>query len=72
MTTNPPIPDRVLRVPEVRQILGGIGSTTLWRWVRESNFPQPISLGAKVAGWRLSTVNAWLDSRTPAGAANPT
>lgn len=32
---------------------------TLWRWVREGRFPQPVRLGQNITAWRLADVEAW-------------
>lgn len=37
--------DRYLKAIEVREKLGGISNTTLWRMVRDGIIPQPIKLG---------------------------
>ena len=58
--------DRVLRPKEIRQLLGGISKSTLWRWISENQFPRPLKLGERAVGWRESTVEAWLDSRPAA------
>lgn len=32
--------------------------TTIWRWSRESKFPNPVRLGGATR-WRLSEIEAW-------------
>lgn len=53
----------LLREPVVRETVGGIGRTTLWRWVREGHFPKPVRLGANCVAWRADDVNQWINSR---------
>lgn len=53
----------LLREPVVRETVGGIGRTTLWRWVREGYFPKPVRLGANCVAWRADDVNQWINSR---------
>lgn len=37
----------------------GISHTTVYRWIRDRNFPQRIQLGANTIRWRKSEVDAW-------------
>lgn len=53
----------LLREQVVRKTVGGIGRTTLWRWVREGRFPKPIRLGANCIAWRADDINQWINSR---------
>ena len=32
---------------------------TIWRWIREGNFPQPVRFGAASTRWRLADLEAW-------------
>ena len=56
------------RVYRVRQLVSApnrpgilpIGSATLWRWVREGDFPQPFKLGGRVTVWDAAEVEAYL------------
>lgn len=34
--------------------------TTLWKWVNEGLFPQPIKMGRRTLGWREVDFNNWL------------
>ena len=58
--------DRVVRPREVRELLGNISKSTLWRWIAKGQFPRPMKLGERAVGWRQSTLNEWLDSRPAA------
>ncbi|MGR5421878.1 helix-turn-helix transcriptional regulator [Vibrio sp. PNB22_4_1] len=53
--------DRIIREPE-RLALTGISKTTWWEKEKKGELPKRISLGARSVGWRLSDINAWLDS----------
>lgn len=35
-------------------------AATLWRKVNSGEFPAPVKLSARVTGWRVSDVKAWL------------
>jgi len=51
---------KILRAAELASLLG-ISQTSLWRWRQKGDFPQPIALGPRMVGWRISEVEAWLD-----------
>ena len=55
--------DPILRYPELCTYLGGISFRTVQRWIRDRGFPRPIKLSPRLNGWRLSHVEAWLNSR---------
>jgi predicted DNA-binding transcriptional regulator AlpA len=38
-------------------------ASTLWRKVRNGDFPAPVKLSAGITAWRLSDVNEWLTSK---------
>ena len=38
----------------------GISQTTLWRWRKNGDFPEPIQLGPRVIAWRVKDINEWL------------
>lgn len=42
----------------------GVNSTTIWRWVRENNFPEPMSVGLKMRYWKTADVDDWLNRQT--------
>ena len=37
--------------------------STLWRRVRDGDFPQPLKLGERFTCWRVSDVRAWLEAQ---------
>lgn len=41
----------------------GLGTTGLYRAIREDGFPKPIRVGGRVSKWRKSEVLEWIDSR---------
>lgn len=58
---------RLVRPPQARALLGNIGNSTLWRWVKERpNFPQPMKLGPRVTVFSLDGLIAWRDMQTGA------
>jgi len=38
-----------------------ISRTTLWRWVRDGRFPDPIRLGPRRRVWRESDLQEWMN-----------
>ena len=53
---------RVLPLDAVLQTIG-VARSTIWRWTKAGEFPQPIRLGPGRVGWRADEVGAWIDSR---------
>lgn len=41
----------------------GISRSTIWRWLKQGRFPQPIKLGAASTRWRLSDLEDWERSK---------
>lgn len=35
---------------------------TLWSWVREGKFPDPVRVNGHTLGWRASVYRSWLES----------
>ena len=56
-------PDRLIRVKELRQMLGGASSSTIYRWIAKGILPEPRRLSPRYIGWRASDVEAFLNSR---------
>ncbi|QDX27029.1 AlpA family transcriptional regulator [Sphingomonas suaedae] len=51
--------DRILRLPAVLDATG-LSRSTLYRKINQGTFPKQIAISARCAGWRQSSVNAWL------------
>lgn len=46
------------------QLIGSIlpfSSATLWRKVKNREFPAPVKLGERITAWRVEDIRAWLD-----------
>lgn len=41
----------------------GVSDKTIWAWVKRGEFPEPIKLSSSVTVWRLSDVQAWMQSK---------
>jgi prophage regulatory protein len=55
-------PSPLLRPADLAQMLG-VGRVTVWRWSKLPDFPKTIRLSERCIGWRLSDVEAWLESK---------
>ena len=38
---------------------------TIWGWVRDRKFPQPLKIGNRTMGWRQAQYEEWLEKNTP-------
>lgn len=59
--------ERILRRPEV-EARTGLSRSTIYQWMKDGQFPQPVKLGARLVAWRESDVSAWLEAREPKAA----
>ena len=54
---------KIVRIREVMDVTG-LSKTTIWRRVRDHEFPVPLKLGGpntRTIGWREADVEAWLN-----------
>lgn len=57
-------PLQLVRERELRiNVLGGIGATTLRRYIADEGFPPGVRLSERIVAWDLAKVRAWLDAR---------
>lgn len=62
------VPDRILREPEVLHRIGLSAST--FKYARSKGLaPKPIRLTPGTVGWPESVINAWIEDRKAAAAA---
>lgn len=54
--------DRILRRPEVEQLIG-LSRSTIYEAIAQGEFPKPLRIGKRAVGWRQSTIDAWLAER---------
>lgn len=57
--------DRLLRRRQVEEITG-LARSTIYRLMKDGTFPRPIRVAPGAVRWRLSDIEAWLDSRPTA------
>lgn len=62
MNTESPPKYRHIPASTVREMCGGISDMSLWRWCKNSDFPQPVRINRR-RYWREADVVAWLASR---------
>lgn len=60
--------DRIVRLPEVK-CLTGLSRATIYQWMKDGKFPVSICLGGRVVGWKLSDIQAFINSRPVKAAA---
>ena len=53
---------KVIRLHQVMEMTG-LGRSTVYKYVSESWFPKPISLGGRSVGWLESEVVEWVMAR---------
>ena len=53
---------QILRLPAVRARTG-LSRSTIYMYVKEGVFPEPVSLGARAVGWLNSEIDDWIDQR---------
>jgi len=52
--------DKFLRIPQVLELIP-IGRSTLWAKIKKGEFPKPEKLSAKIAVWRESDIQAYIN-----------
>lgn len=56
------VQERIIRLKELCRITG-MSRTTVWRRAKDDNsFPPSFRISQNIVGWKLSDVNAWMDS----------
>ncbi|MFC7516593.1 helix-turn-helix transcriptional regulator [Herbaspirillum sp. GCM10030257] len=63
---------RVIRMDELATTPAKKGTlpvspATIWRWVREGNFPKPFKLGASVTVWDAAEIEVFIAQRAEGG-----
>ena len=53
---------KIIRISTVKAVTG-LSRGTIYRLIKESDFPKQIKLSTQAAGWIESEVNDWLESR---------
>jgi prophage regulatory protein len=59
-------PDRFVRIREAIQITG-LKRSTIFKLIRNGDFPKQRQLTDRATGWLLSEIMAWVEARPVAG-----
>lgn len=59
--------DRLIRKPEVLRKTG-LSHTTLYRLIKQGQFPAPLRISARISVWQESLVDKWIEERIKASA----
>lgn len=57
----------ILSSRRVRQMIGDLSNTTIWRLRRKGEFPEPIQITTGRKGWRRCDIEQWIAARTSKG-----
>ena len=60
--SKPTPPPLIYRPTELARMLG-LGRSTIYDWEKRGLFPRRVNLAPGVAGWLVSDVTAWLESK---------
>ena len=55
-------PTKLLRVKQVAECTG-LGVSTIWKYVKLEQFPQPFKLSIRVTVWDSNEVQAWINEQ---------
>lgn len=53
-------PDRLIRVKELRQMLGNPSLSTVYRWIAKGILPEPRRISKRFIGWRSADIEKFL------------
>lgn len=57
--------EKILRIKQVCERLGGISETTFWRLRKNSGFPKPITIrGTSIKGWHETSITQWIQENS--------
>ncbi|QOP41807.1 helix-turn-helix transcriptional regulator [Sulfurimonas marina] len=54
--------DRLLRLPDVQEKLGNMSIPVIYRYMEQGILPRPIKLSTRMAVWKESWLDAFIDS----------
>ena len=56
---------KYLTIKQVCEALN-VSPSTIWRWLKQGDFPKPVHLGPKAVRWKESDILAWDREKTEA------
>lgn len=60
-------PDRLVRLEELKRLLGGVSTASIYRWQARGILPQSVRIGVRGVGWKLSEIEELLRNGFPTG-----
>src|SRR5262245_12733127 len=58
--------DRLLRLPEVKRLVGFSATSTIYRLMALGEFPAPVKIGARAVAWPALAIAQWRAKRPSA------
>jgi prophage regulatory protein len=58
---------RLIRLKEVQHRVG-LGRSTIYRWMAEGRFPEPVRLGGHSVAWAQDDIDTWIANQLIAAA----
>lgn len=59
--------DRLIRLEELKRLLGGVSTASIYRWQSAGIIPKSVRIGVRGVGWRLSEIEKLLEQGFPTG-----
>ncbi len=56
----------IMRRPQV-EAATGLARSTIYKWVKDGQFPAPVKIGVRQVGWKSTDVQGWIQSKFAAG-----
>ena len=53
---------RILKLPEVMKATA-LSRSTLYSYIKDNSFPQPVPLGSRAVGWLESEISDWINQK---------
>lgn len=57
--------DRIIRLPELERLVS-LDASTIRRKVAAGQFPPPLEIAPRAIGWKLSSIEEWMEGLTEA------
>ncbi|SMC10054.1 helix-turn-helix transcriptional regulator [Nitratiruptor tergarcus] len=54
--------DKLITIKEVSSLIG-MKKPTIYKYIREGQFPKPIKIGSRASRWSLNKVMEWIEEQ---------
>ncbi len=54
--------DKLIPITEVMELVG-LAKPTIYKYIRDGEFPKPVKLSRRASRWSLNAVLEWIDKR---------